>query len=358
MQAMEKPGDGGFYIRGLDGIRAVSITLVFFSHLGFRHLSPGMFGVNVFFLLSGFLITTLMIREHAARGRVSIKEFYVRRALRIFPPMYLVIALGVILVVSGILPAVLNLRSVLVQCVHLTNYYFIRWGGTELIPGLGVYWSLAVEEHFYLLFPLAFVLCYGRFGARRFAAALTVLAVAVLFWRLVLVFVVQTSNVDRTAIATDTRIDSILWGCILALWRNPALNPASARPLASGWLCAGAFVVLAGTLIWHNEKFRETFRYTLESLCLVPLFCAVMLRHDWLAVRLLDTPVMRWLGHISYTFYLCHAMMIQVFERNFPSWPMAAVIPAALAVTLLVSQAMRVTVELPLARVRKKHGGA
>src|SRR5713226_3454041 len=97
----EKPHDGGFYIRGLDGIRAVSIAIVFCSHLDVWRFSPGMFGVNTFFLLSGFLITTLMIREHAARGCVSIKEFYIRRVLRIFPPMYLVIGTGVMLLLCG-----------------------------------------------------------------------------------------------------------------------------------------------------------------------------------------------------------------------------------------------------------------
>jgi peptidoglycan/LPS O-acetylase OafA/YrhL len=136
---IDQPRGSSFHIKGLDGIRAVSIALVFFSHLGFQHLSPGMFGVSVFFLLSGFLITTLMIREHAARGRVSIREFYVRRGLRIFPPMYLIIAVGVILVVSGILPAVINMKGVMAQCLHLTNYYSIKFGDLNLIPGLGVY---------------------------------------------------------------------------------------------------------------------------------------------------------------------------------------------------------------------------
>ena len=354
----DHPRGSSFHIKGLDGIRAVSIGLVFCAHLGFRHLSPGKFGVNVFFLLSGFLITTLMIREHAARGRVSIKEFYIRRALRIFPPMYLVIGIGVILVVSGVLPAVIDVKGVMAQCLHLTNYYFIKYGGLNLIPGLAVYWSLAVEEHFYLVFPLVFVLGYGRLGARRLALVLLVVALAVLAWRIVLVLVLQTTNADRTAFATDTRIDSILWGCILALWRNPALDPASARPLASGLICASSLAVLAGTLLWRNGVFRETIRYTLESLCLIPLFCAVMLRHDWTIVRLMDSRPLRWLGQISYTFYLCHLMLMLIFECNFPGWPRAATLLAALASALLFSQAMRLAVELPLARVRKRHGGA
>lgn len=354
----EKPRDGGFYIRGLDGIRAASIAVVFCSHLDVWRISPGMFGVNAFFLLSGFLITTLMIREHAARGRVSIKEFYIRRVLRIFPPMYLVIGVGVMLLLCGIMPSPLNLRGVVVQCLHLTNYYFIYYNVADLIPGLGVYWSLAVEEHFYLVFPLAFALGYGRLGPRRLALVLLAVALAVLAWRIVLVLPLHETNPNRTGIGTDTRIDSILWGSIFALWRNPALDPASARPLASGRNCAIALIVLVATLICHNGIFRETVRYTLESLCLIPLFCAAMLRSDWLPVRLLDTPPLRWLGHISYTFYLSHFMIFKLFAHNFPHWPKAAIILAVLAATLLFSQAMRMAVEIPLARLRKRHGGA
>ncbi len=356
MQAMPKPGGAGFYIQGLDGVRAVSIGIVFLSHLGIRRLSPGLFGVNIFFLLSGFLITTLMMREHAARGGVSIREFYVRRVLRIFPPMYLVLAAGLVLVMAGLLPAMLDPLSVVAQCLHLTNYYFIRHGGVRMIPGLELYWSLAVEEHYYLVFPLVFVLGYGRLGARRLALALAGAALAVLMWRMALVLLMHTYNPYRTSIATDTRIDSILWGCVLALWRNPALDPGAARKLADGRVCVLALAVIAGTLLIRDERFRETVSYTLQSLALIPLFCAVVLRHDWRVVRWLDTAPMRWLGKISYTFYLVHFMVIELFALNFPAWPKAAVMLAALAGTLIFCQMMRLTVELPMARIRRKHG--
>jgi peptidoglycan/LPS O-acetylase OafA/YrhL len=128
-----------FHIKSLDGIRAISVMLVFWSHMDLWHIFPGFFGVNVFFLLSGFLITTLMIREHAARGRISIKEFYIRRALRILPPMYIVLAIGVVLTVLGILPGTIDARSVIMQGLHLTNYYLIAAVDPHFVPGLGVY---------------------------------------------------------------------------------------------------------------------------------------------------------------------------------------------------------------------------
>jgi peptidoglycan/LPS O-acetylase OafA/YrhL len=353
-----KRTEHGFYIASLDGIRAVSMCMVFFSHLNLWRIFPGMFGVSIFFLLSGFLITTLMIREFTVGGRISIKEFYIRRALRIFPPMYIVLFFGALLVLCGIMPAKLNPIVFMAQCIHLSNYLEIRSGMNGMVPGFGVYWSLAVEEHFYLVFPLVFALGYGRLGARRLAFCLFNVAVAVFAWRIILVFVLHTQNVYRTGLATDTRIDSILWGCILALWRNPALNPAAARSLASGKICAGALIILLAALIYHNPDYRETFRYTLESLCLIPLFCAAILRTEWLPVRFLNTRFMQWLGRISFTFYLCHAMFFLLFTLRFPEWPKVAIILATLASSLALSEAMRLAVEIPLARVRKKYHSA
>lgn len=175
-----------FYIRSLDGIRAVAVMIVFWSHLEVWHIFPGLFGVNVFFFLSGFLITTLMIREQAARGRVSIKEFYFRRALRILPPMYIVLAIGVMLTAAGLLPGMIDVHGIIMQSLHLSNYYLLD-PNHHFVAGLGVYWSLAIEEHFYVAFPFVFVLCYPRMGPKRLAALLLSVAIAVMIWRMIIV---------------------------------------------------------------------------------------------------------------------------------------------------------------------------
>ena len=344
-----------FHVKSLDGIRAIAVMLVFWAHMDLWHIFPGVFGVNVFFLLSGFLITTLMMREHASRGSVSIKEFYIRRALRILPPMYIVLAIGVVLTVSGVLPGIIDARSVIMQCLHLTNYYLIAAGHPHLVPGLSVYWSLAVEEHYYLLFPFVFAFCYPRMGAKRMAMVLFVLAVAVIFWRTIII-ARNPVYTPRTWAATDTRIDSILWGCILALWRNPALTPSTAEPLASWKSCVLALTGLVATsFFYYNIFFKEAFGYTLESVCLIPLFCAAILKRDWLTVRLLNTKVLRWVGQISYTLYLSHLMFFTLFRTNFPNWSRMVNALVVLAFTLLFCQLIRMTVEIPLARIRKKH---
>src|SRR5437762_5937586 len=108
-------------IPSLDGLRAVSIGLVFAGHVGFD-LTPGGFGVTVFFFLSGYLITTLLRIEHQGTGRVSLRDFYLRRVLRILPPFYAVLALAIVLALVGFLPGELKAAPLIAQLTHLTNY--------------------------------------------------------------------------------------------------------------------------------------------------------------------------------------------------------------------------------------------
>src|SRR5262249_4895198 len=142
-------------IPSLDGLRAVSFLIVFVAHAGLNVLVrvPGGFGVTVFFYLSGYLITTLMRVEQQVTGTVSIRHFYLRRARRILPPFYLVLVLAIVLTLAGALPGQLAGRTVAAQMLHFSNYWFAWHGGDGSPAGTVPYWSLAVEEHFYLLFP-------------------------------------------------------------------------------------------------------------------------------------------------------------------------------------------------------------
>jgi peptidoglycan/LPS O-acetylase OafA/YrhL len=144
-------------IPSLDGLRAVSFLVVFAAHAGLE-VVPGGFGVTVFFFLSGYLITTLMRVEAERTGHVSLKHFYLRRALRILPPFYIVLTAATALAEIGFLGDTRpQLRPVLSQVLHFTNYWIAAHGWRGIAPGTGVYWSLAVEEHFYLLFPAVFL---------------------------------------------------------------------------------------------------------------------------------------------------------------------------------------------------------
>ena len=128
----------GFHIPSLDGIRALSILIVFLSHAGLSHIVPGTFGVTVFFFLSGYLITTLLRREYEKHGRICFGFFYMRRAFRILPPLYLILATTVLLAVVGVLPGGVTKWNGVLARVFLANYYGNQWRrepspGTEVL---------------------------------------------------------------------------------------------------------------------------------------------------------------------------------------------------------------------------------
>ena len=343
-------------IPSLDGIRACAVLLVILAHLGLRDRVPGNFGVTVFFFLSGYLITTLLRIEHDRRGGISFRDFYLRRALRILPPMYLVLGSAVALTLAGALPpAELRPDAVAQQAIHLTNYYIVRSGWWEgMAPGTWIYWSLAVEEHFYLFFPLVYV-AVRRWAPSSRSQALSLLAIcgAVLAWRILLVFAFDATK-DRTYVATDTRIDSILFGCVLGVFGNPALDPTRVSERAWKWLLLplGLAALIVSFLVF-DQRFQETVRYTIQGLALFPLFVVAVRYPSWGPVRLLNLRPVAFVGVISYSMYLIHPTIIYGLQQ-WTGWQPFPLGIAALALTLLIAMVIYVAVERPCARLRKR----
>lgn len=344
---------GAFYIPALDGIRTVAFFIVFFAHAGLAHVIPGGFGVTVFFFLSGFLITSLLRRELELSGDISFKDFYLRRALRIFPPMYLTLGVAVILSLAGVLPEPLQASRVGAQALHLTNYFMIFRSADGMPAGTGVYWSLAVEEHFYLAFPLLLWLM-RRLSPSRQALLLLIACVVVLIWRCVLVFAFD-SHSDRTYLATDTRIDNILFGCIMGVWMNPYMDEVRVRRTSTKVLIlVAAALLLTLSFVYRDPAFRETLRYTLQGMALFGVFYVVVANDDWLAFRWLQLRFVRFLGYLSYTLYLSHQIAIYGVQSQWPEGHPVAQGALAFALSFLFSYAMYRVVETPLAALRSR----
>ncbi len=348
---------GTLYIPSLDGIRACAVMLVFAAHAGLRGLVPGEFGVTVFFFLSGYLITTLLRIEHEQTGRISFSAFYLRRVLRIFPPFYLALAAATLLAAAGALPQGPQLRpdALLAQALYLTNYYVVQngwWVGHA--PGTWIFWSLAVEEHFYLGFPLLYVLLLRLTPSRRRQALLLAgICALVLAWRLVLVLALGAPR-DRTYVATDTRIDSILFGCLLAVAANPLLQ--ATRVTARRWLWLWVPAATAGLLVSfavRNPQFQQTTAYTLQGICLFPLFIAAIRYHDRGTFRLLNLRWVKFVGVLSYSIYLVHPAILWGVTWWLPA-PGAVQAAAGLALTLGVAYVIHRAVERPAARLRRR----
>jgi peptidoglycan/LPS O-acetylase OafA/YrhL len=343
-------------IPSLDGIRAVAVSLVFLSHDGLGGLIPGGLGVTIFFVLSGFLITTLLRSEYARTGRLNYRGFYLRRILRLMPPLFVVIAVTGGLAALGVIDGAFTVPGLLSTLFYFGNYFVIANDFRGLPAGIGVVWSLAIEEHYYLLFPpvAALLLASGR--TRVTALSLGLLCSAVLAWRCWLL--AHGASTAYLTMATDTRVDAILIGCAMALLKNPWLDPV--KPFSrrrETTLALAAVAVLIGTLLVRDAGFRVTLRYTLQSLAIAPLIYLAVARAQRAPFRWLNAAPLVYLGTVSYTIYLVHQVVMLGIGKHFPGLGTTALGVATIAVTLLVAEPMRRWVEEPCARLRRRlHG--
>lgn len=345
-----------FHIPSLDGLRTFSFAIVFVAHAGFGNVIPGGFGVTVFFFLSGFLITTLMRKEWAKTGTVSLRHFYIRRALRILPPFYLVLTVATALTAAGLLPGKLDPRAVLAQALHYANYWVVGHGGAGFAPGTGVYWSLAVEEHFYFLFPLLFLFLQRlRATPRQQLSALLSLCLLILLWRCWLVFGRHVAE-DRTYVASDTRFDSILFGCALAIYGNPVLDGTKLGERAWKYLLLPLGVCgLLVSFLLRSPAFRETFRYSLQGISLIPVFVCAVRFPEWAPMRILNWRPIAFIGVLSYSLYLIHQVVFMAFEVELqPKLGLLFCAVATFLVSLALAWLVQVVIEKPCARLRKR----
>jgi len=351
---------GPIHIPSLDGLRAVSFLIVFVAHAGLGRVIPGGFGVTVFFFLSGFLITTLMRQEYETHGAVSYRLFYLRRILRILPPFYIVLALSTLLALAHVVPGDVQVRSVVAQAAHYANYFIVEHGYVGFAKGTDVYWSLAVEEHFYLFFPLLYsMLARNGASGRTMAGTFWAICALVLAWRVYLVYGAH-APIERTYVATDTRIDSILFGCALAVYKNPMLDELSegSLPLWKFVLLPLGLVSLLGTFVVRNPEFRESFRYTVQGLALYPVFVVAMRAPEFFPFAWLNRPGIKFVGTLSYSLYLVHYVVIFTLDERLPVGGVAGLAirgSLALAISLALSYLLYLFVEKPCATLRKKY---
>ncbi len=346
-----------FHISSLDGIRGLAALLVFVSHAGFRDLIPcgggGGFGVAIFFFLSGYLITTLLRREFEQTGDINLKAFYIRRAYRILPPLYIVLVFVMLPFINGS-ERPIHSTAVVAQFLQLSNYYEIFAGPKAMIPTTSPMWSLAVEEHFYLLFPLGLLLLLRRTTLTRSARVMMGACVVVLLWRSFLLFMDYNYG-HYTYYATETRVDSLLYGCIMALCLNPIMDIWTLEIRRAVWIAL--LVVSAGVLLFTflslSDWFHENFRFTLQGIALLPWFFCAIRYHSWPIFAWLNSRVMQLMGLISYTFYLIHVKAIEFTSRYLDPhhWTTLFV---ALAVGIGFSTLMYVLVESNVAKLRRR----
>jgi peptidoglycan/LPS O-acetylase OafA/YrhL len=258
-------------------------------------------------------------------------------------------------------------RAVLHQALFLSNYYQIFEFNAHAAHGTGVLWSLAVEQHFYLFFPALFILLQRtlRTAVAR-ASALAALCAATLAWRIIAFgnFESLFGEADPLIaanycyMATECRLDATLFGCILGIVGNPHLDRSRFGDLFWTWVATPlSLLVVLATFLVNDEAFRQTWRYTIQSLALMPVFVA--------AVRCARHPLFRWLsfgplrfiGVLSYPLYLVHEIVVCNFVLWFPHTTRLQQLvngSAALAVSFALALAIYWGLEKRLPALRRK----
>jgi peptidoglycan/LPS O-acetylase OafA/YrhL len=302
------------YVAALDGVRAIAVTAVLLFHAGVPGVPGGFLGVDLFFVLSGFLITSLLLRELSGTGHIDLGRFWVRRARRLLPAAFLVIAVS--LVVAAIfLPgeAARTRADALASFVYVNNWeqiladhsYFVAFERPSLLQHL---WSLAVEEQFYLLWPLVLGLLLGRLG-RRWTIALTLAGALLSALAMALLFT-PGEDASRAWFGTDTHASGLLVGALLAfawpLGRFHSAPRKSAATLLDVAAVAALAAVVAAMLTW-NEADPVVYRGGLLAFAIAAAVLLAAVSHPACrAGALLGVAPMQWIGARSYGIYLWH----------------------------------------------------
>lgn len=362
MNPTEKIETSAFHIPSLDGFRAVAVMLVFLSHAGLGKFIPGGFGVTIFFFLSGYLITTLLRREYNKTAKINLRNFYIRRMLRIWPNFYLVLILGAALTILKIIPGYIEFAGVAAQSLHFANYYYIYWGGRGTTDGSTVFWSLAVEEHFYLIFPIIYISLLNirpQLSPPSIFKLLMALCLIILLWRIYLVWF-QHVPADRTYYLSDTRFDSLLFGCGLAVFNNPMIDTKEYvhEILLKYFFLPIGISLLLFSFIDRSQFFRDTYRYTIQGIALFPIFIAAIRYPNWWPFRFLNFRFVRFIGVLSYSIYLVNLTVIDVVGHYFSAYSMWLQGVLALILSILIAYAIHTLVEIRLTRLRKQYSGS
>lgn len=347
------------YLPGLDGLRAIAVVAVLLYHAG-TELWGGFLGVESFFVLSGYLITALLLAEWQLTGRIDLGAFWRRRARRLLPALFLLLA-GTLAIAAIFAPEELTglFDDTLAAFAYVTNWFLIfsnqPYFDPMVRPSLMQHlWSLAVEEQFYLLWPILFMLGI-RFLGRP---GLLVAIVAGIGASLYLMTTLSQIGVDqsRAYYGTDTRASGLLLGAALALLWSPGRPPLASSRVA-GYLLDGtgalALCGLIASFVLLDEYHPMLYPYGFAGVALLTLLLIAAISHPQARIlpRLLGILPLRWLGTRSYGIYLWHWPIFMVtrpyMDVPFDGWQLLAL---RMGIVLILADLSYRIVEMPIRR--------
>ncbi|MFC4243711.1 acyltransferase family protein [Gryllotalpicola reticulitermitis] len=341
----------------LDGMRALAVLAVVASHLALPYAAGGWMGVDVFFVLSGYLITSLLLTEQDRFGSISLGRFYSRRVLRLYPALIAVILLGVpffhVLAESGSLEHYGEAAAI--SGLYLSDFA-AGFGHLGTLGDLGATWSLAVEEHFYLLWPPVLILLLRH---RRNVLGWTAVAGGVSLASLIaLSYLASPDGISDTAYyLPSSRFSTLLLGCVMAVM----LHRGARIPLLErAWAGAGLSLAIVALVLAANHFGRyPNFAWEAPA---IGIFSAALVWHVTTANRspvsaLLSLRPFVWLGRRSYGIYLYHVPVLLILQLMvFSHLPVGRIVfsIAAYVAAIGIAALSYRFIELPFLRLKKR----
>ena len=323
------------YITGLDGIRAIAVIMVLAYHLKLALFKSGFLGVTVFFVLSGYLITGILISEVEEEGTIDLKNFWLRRIRRLVPA---VMSMAVVIIfVSAVVNRIIftkGCKDFLASVLGFNNWWQI-FNKVSYFEAAGVpspfthCWSLAIETQFYLIYPLILLGIYklaksrgeGRAKRGLLFAGVTLLLAMISVILMIVLFDPQ-QDASRVYYGTDTRAFSLLFGALLAILWEYRMVPRRLSASVNMVLGSVSFAVLLVMTIAINGSSNFWYRggQFFGTILTVLMVYAVSGRKTWLS-RFLSNPVLKWIGDRSYSIYLWHYPIILLISKGIKaSW--------------------------------------
>lgn len=377
------------YVPGLDGLRALAVVAVIVYHANHSWLGGGFLGVEVFFVISGYLITLLLIAERERSGSVSLGNFWLRRARRLLP------ALFTLLIGTTVYCALFDrdrlgmLRGDVVSGVLYVSNWFQIWSGSSYttefaFAPLRHLWSLAVEEQYYIVWPIVMFVLLRRLSSRTLpilGLIFTLTAIGIGVWTAMLyqagpidtfantpeqfmtIFGHRVLRIDFIYLGTITRASGLLLGAALAtMWRPWAIRRADAGANANALDVAGGLALLTlGVMCWKMREIVDVtdggrqaydllYRGGLIAVALATVVAIAMVTHprSRLGKYVIGSPLLVWVGKRSYGLYLYHWTIFQAYRKNAGNALDLREFIALMAITIVVTEASFQFIETPI----------
>ena len=338
----------------IDAMRALAVSVVVVGHAGVSFM-PGDAGVTVFFVISGFIITTVLLREREKTGGFAFWHFYARRALKLAPPF--IVAILIPTIIYGLFHP-LNPLAVLSQIFFSYNWVQIYQPeiAGDILPGSGVVWSLAVEEQFYIVFAIVWILLVR---SRHWLISLfTLSVVGITYSTIIRISYLGDLDVSHFR-GTDARLDAIAWGILAALAFYKFSSSMRFRVLGNDWILFGALALLLGSFAIPGREFEMTTRYSIHAIAAALLILYGMIPTTTRVKKVFYRAAsLKWIGVVglaSYSIYILHDVLIKGIEAVTAS-PFIDN-PVSLSVLgLIAGITMYFLVEIPSLKLKKRLG--